>query len=119
MAISIIKYNKIKLLPQEFEEVSIDTFVPQPEDNDYKRGYIKRYFIQKANDINSPIFEIEKTQYSKISLNPFYKTISLDWRLKGDRNEVIKSNSKSVLLAEKNMKLIGLHLPNKLQFYKG
>ena len=119
MAISLNRYKKLISVNSDFDKITLDTFVPTPDDKDYKRGYIKRYFVQKSNDINSPIFEIEKTQYSKIGLNPFYKIVSLDWRLVGNRLEVIESNSNSIRLAEKNLKLIGLYLPNRLQFWEG
>ena len=32
---------------------------PKPTDGDYYNGYMERYFIQKVNDINAPIFEID------------------------------------------------------------
>ena len=35
--------------------ISISAHIPKPNDEDYKKGYITRYFTQKTNDLNSPI----------------------------------------------------------------
>ena len=39
-----------------------NTIVPSPTIDDYDSGYIIRYFIQKANDENAHIFEINKKE---------------------------------------------------------
>ena len=71
----------------------IFSFIPKPNDKDYFKGYIVRYFVQKANDSNSVIYEVSKTNYSKIISSPMYINISLDWRLTGDPIEIKKSNT--------------------------
>ena len=42
----VLKKDKLA----EYNTKKVPTFVPNPIDIDYKRGYIKRYFIQKSND---------------------------------------------------------------------
>jgi hypothetical protein len=96
----------------------IFTHVPEPDEKDYKRGYITRYFVQLANDPASYIYEVDKHQYSKISENVFYINVKLSWRLIGTADEVKESNFKSLKFASKKMKNILLYLPYYLQFHK-
>lgn len=112
------RYNQIAKIPKDFREVQIVTSIPKPNDTDYKRGYIVRYFIQKVNDEGAPIFEISSKMYSRYQSNTLFKTISLDWRLIGSSEEVKNSNGASVRLASQDMKRISWYLPNLLQFYK-
>jgi hypothetical protein len=115
---SLDRYNKIVDLPKDFNQIKIVPYIPSPTDIDYKRGYIVRYFVQKANDTNSVIYEIRKKSIGKLSDNSFYKIVSLDWRLIGDREDVKKSNSSSVRIASQIIPKIQLYLPNLLQFHK-
>ena len=96
----------------------IFSFIPKPNDKDYFKGYIVRYFVQKANDSNSVIYEVSKTNYSKIISSPMYINIKLDWRLIGDPIDVKKSNTASLQIASKTIPKISLYLPNLLQFHK-
>ena len=112
------RYNRIVKLPAQFDKIDIMTYIPKPNDLDYKRGYIVRYFVQKANDDSAPIFEIKKQYISTYTNNPFYRISILDWRLTGERSEIKKSNSASVAIACDRMPSINLYLPNFLQFSK-
>ena len=96
----------------------ITTFVPSPSDSDYKKGYITRYFIQKANDTNSTIYEISKEKYKTYFDNQLFVKTSLDWRITGDDIDIKKSNSESVRLASQKINKLQLYLPNLLQFRK-
>lgn len=97
---------------------SIFTFIPRPNEKDYNRGYITRYFVQKANDVNSYIYEVSKESYKNYLNNSFLLTVSLDWRIDGDDIDIKKSNSESVRLASKTINKLQLYLPNLLQFRK-
>ena len=85
---------------------------------DYKRGYIVRYFIQKANDNDAPIFEIKKQYVSKYRNNSFYRVAIIDWRVTGEHVDIKRSNSASVSLGCKDIPSLYLYLPNLLQFCK-
>jgi len=111
------RYRRINKNLDEFE-FKINTFVPKPSDKDYKKGYITRYFLIRANDINSFIYEISKDSYKKFISSSLVTTISLDWKLTGDINEIKKSNSESIRLASKKIPKISLYLPNLLQYSK-
>jgi len=118
MAINTYRYNAINLNTLEFTIRTISTYVPSPTENDYKRGYITRYFIQKVNDLDSYIYEIESELYRTMVDNPFYSTCFLDWRLVGTNEQIINSNSKSLNIASNKILNIKLYLPNLLQFSK-
>lgn len=114
----IDRYKIISKLPLEYRPTKIVTYLPEPIDFDYSQGYIARYFLQKANDFNSPIYEVKQRALSKYSNNSFYTVVSLDWRLTGNKEEIKKSNSASLRLASAKMPKIQLYLPNLLQFHK-
>jgi hypothetical protein len=77
-----------------------------------------RYFIQKANDSDGYIFEIDKSYFIDFVENPFYTAVQLNWRIKGDVDEVINSNKKSINISYERMPALKLYLPNLLQFHK-
>lgn len=97
---------------------SINTFIPTPTESDYKKGYITRYFIQRANDPNSIIYEVSKDTYKEFTSNQLLINTSLDWRIAGDDVDIKKSNSESVRLASQKINKLQLYLPNLLQFKK-
>ena len=106
------------------------TIVPSPTKDDYESSFIERYFIQRTNDINGFVYEIDLNVYNTIKLNPYWITEVLNWRISGPTNEVyndsgllidkgvINSNKASISLASQKLKNVGLYLPNVLQFYK-
>jgi len=96
----------------------IVTSIPSPKKNDYIRGYIIRYFVQKANDTSSIIYEVSKSRYSIIQTSDLYTNVSLDWRISGTSEEIKKSNSVSLTIAARTIPKIALYLPNLLQFHK-
>ena len=113
------RYNQIKRKEGNLIKIpKITTFIPKPNDKDYFKGYIVRYFVQKANDSNSVIYEVSKTNYTKITSSPIYINIKLDWRLTGDPIDIKKSNTESLRIASKTIPKISLYLPNLLQFHK-
>ena len=125
---NIERYNQIGKSLNNVNK--IQTFVPNPNETDYKKGYITRYFIRKSNDNNSQIYEISSKNYSKYSTNPLYSSVKLDWRISGPITEtkdtltglmdkgVRTSNLISVKIASEKISNIKMYLPNLLQFYK-
>ena len=112
------RYKELLGTPSDYNLDSVVPYLPNPKDIDYQRGYIRRYFIQKANDINSPIYEISTSDINSYKNTFYYVTVSLDWRLVGTPDEVKKSNSESIRIASQTIPKIQLYLPNLLQFYK-
>ena len=107
-----------------------NTIVPTPTELDYDNGFIRRYFIQKTNDINGFIFEVSHTVYDIYVNSPFWKTTDLKWRIRGVKSPIYKkdgsledsgvenSNKVAISLASNKLKNIGLYLPNLFQFHK-
>jgi hypothetical protein len=113
-----VRYRKLNKNLNTFVIPKIITYIPSPTDDDYKRGYITRYFIQKANDDSGYVYELNADSIYDFATTPFYIIQNLKWRLSGTADEVRESNFKSVKLASQKMKGLLLYLPNYLQFYK-
>ena len=47
-------------------------FRPTPSEEDYRKGYLDRYFTQKKNSDYNLIYEITGSQYQSLKKNPFY-----------------------------------------------
>lgn len=126
---NIKKYNKIRKVISNNPK-NIDTFVPSPNENDYKKGYITRFFIQQTNDVNSPIYEVSSLNFRRYSTSKGYKGTSIRWRIKGPtsitynkNNEVSdkgvkQSNKIAISLVSDKIKNLKLYLPNLIQFHK-
>jgi hypothetical protein len=114
----LTRYNKVANIGSEFREKRISPHVPTPTDLDYERGYIVRYFIQKANDTQSRITEVDYIGYSKFVENAFYSTVSLDWKIKGTDEQIRECNFKSIKTGIDKIPLIQSYLPNLVQFKK-
>ena len=114
---NVDRYKEL-LNSNDFDEIYISSEIPSITKSEYKRGYIQRSFIQKSNDILSNIFEVTNDDVGSYEQNPFYISVTLDWRLTGDPNEIKKSNTSSLRIASETIPKISLYLPNLLQFYK-
>ena len=115
----INRYNKVAAsLGSNFKQLKVSPHTPTPTDMEYKSGYIVRYFIQKANDTESKITEVDSVGYKKFTKSSFYTAVSLDWRVIGTDEQIRDSNKKSVSLAMVKIPKISLYLPNLLQFRK-
>lgn len=124
------RYNQLTRGKSASLNVTPQAFLPSPTDTDYKRSYVYRYFVQKANDDSSPIYEVSDNEYRKLSSSPLYNTTYLKWRLSGPlvetkigAGEVIDygvqhSNKISIKLASNTITKLGLYLPNLKQFHK-
>jgi hypothetical protein len=115
---SIDRYNRLKVLDRNFLPIRTKSFIPTPTDSDYVRGYITRFFTQKANDRTSTVIEVNSKGFSNYTNNPFYITTSLDWIISGDISEVEDYNLKSIRFASKNFKALPYYLQNLTQFLK-
>jgi hypothetical protein len=118
MEISKIEYNELVRISGKdlIKNQIIKSYLPMPTYNDYRKGYIVRYFIQRINDENSIIYEVSENDYLKFSSDAFYNTVNIDWRLAGGEQIIKDSNAKSVKLGSKKMKSLLFYLPNYLQF---
>ena len=98
------------------------TIVPLPTESDYELGFIMRYFVRRANDLNGFIYEIDESTFEFYKNKPFWLVGPLnevynDTGLLIDKG-VINSNRATIAATSKTLKNIGLYLPNILQFHK-
>ena len=92
-------------------------YKPEPKAIDYTTGYFYRYFAKQANNKNAPIKEISYKDY--VATNSFYTKISVKWRLMAPvREEIIDSNTASILRAEEEMEFITTKVMNMIEFYR-
>ncbi|MEY4332486.1 MAG: hypothetical protein RLZZ196_1224 [Bacteroidota bacterium] len=113
-----------------FKVVYPNTIVPVPSEDDYANGYIRRYFVKKANDTNGHIFEISKETYLEYLQHPLWIVDNIKWRISGpiepvynsngemDDRGVRNSNKAAIQLSINKIKNLQLYLPNLLQFHK-
>jgi len=124
------RYNELNRGYSKQLNVTPDAFLPVLDNKDYRKGYVTRYFVQKSNDENSPIYEVAPTEYRKFAVSPLYNTTFLRWRLSGPLTEtkigagevvdygVPHSNKMAIKLASTTITKLGLYLPNLKQFYR-
>ena len=95
---------------------------PQPTIEDYRIGYIERYFAKSRSNIKGVIIEINKDEYKGLtgifptSAALHYNAIKLRWCIRGTFEEIQRSNSNTLIFQEKNMSGISLYLGNLIQF---
>lgn len=113
----------------QFKDIKIRQSKPEPLEKDYKIGSIKRYFIQKSNDRNSPVYEVDRRESAKYSRSTRYTLAVIDWVISGGNSIKINSDITKTLTPEQMNQLsianvsnimpnLKLYLPNLLQYYK-
>lgn len=107
----VAKNNKNKIVLPE-----IKTSIPNPSENDYKNGYIKRNFAQKLNDKFTTIYELDDKGIELARTSAFYTIVSIYWKIKGTQEEIKFANKKSIKTVFEQMPRLSLYLPNLLQF---
>lgn len=124
------RYNELTRFNSIYLNLTPKVSIPKLKENDYTRGYVVRYFTQKANDLNASIYEISKGEYNKLSSTPMYITTNLRWRISGSKDPsystngtetdmgVRRSNKNSIALASEVMINLKMYLPNLSQFHK-
>ena len=108
-----------------FKVVYPNTIVPVPSEDDYTNGYIRRYFVKKANELQ--FIETNSDIYSKILSKdnkynwPIYIPFTILWTTNGENRETVaKTNKNIVSLEEQRKKLYGLsnYFKNYSEFYR-
>ena len=106
------QYTTIKLTNREAYPSNITLDVT---DKDYTKGFVVRYFVKKANDINAQVFEISKADFNK-NLTLYDKT-KFNWIISGIKEEVLLENLKTMSFKEKQFKGISKMLFS-LQYWR-
>lgn len=120
------QYNSIKKNDNLKKNKLPNSFLPNPTDDDYKLGYLVRYFVQKRETKGSPIFEVNKKNYGNIGFP--YKTVFINWYISGALEDIwddgiyypsiISLNSKEIESVKADMPELKLYLVNLKQFWK-
>ena len=117
-----LKSIRIKNIPPK-------TFFPKPNQSDYERGYITRYFTQMRGTPGAPIFEVNSEVFRNYSNTDYYLGVELNWKIKGDLEDRYTENGDfipsvhtvnilEIREAEKIIPEINLYLVNTKQFHK-
>ena len=106
------QYTAIKSTNREVYPSNITLDVT---DKDYTKGFVIRYFVKKANDINAQVFEISKADFNK-NLTLYDKT-KFNWIISGIKEEVLLENLKTMSFKEKQFKGISKMLFS-LQYWR-
>ena len=121
------KYKRLKNIKTKY--VSVNKHILEITSDDFKNGYVTRYFISKVNE--QSIFEISKDTYDAYNgslIDPnLYTVISIKWVIVGIPETIKKNgimtlgvadrNKKEVLKAEQYMPGISITLNKLLEFY--
>lgn len=112
------RYNKIKNLINPKQQL-LEGYEPKLIEQDYKIGYIYRFFIRKRNETLGIIYEIDKYTAKKYLNNPLYITTKIRWKIKGDKTEVEEANKRSIEFGRQNISNLDTYLKNYSKFWKG
>ena len=120
------QYIKIGGIDMSYETYP-EYFKPTPMSDDYSKGYIYRYFIQKINDLT--ITEVNKDKYNDIYTQYFNKIV-IQWIISGPKNNEYKDkilyrkgveeqNLQTLNDNDKKIKGLKNYLKNPLEFWGG
>lgn len=83
----LLRYNQLSQSEISRYEVPV-SYSPSPTFDDYKRGFIERFFVQKRNSPLNTIVEIDYQQYNQINTlnNPgingvIYNKVKIKWTI--------------------------------------
>lgn len=130
MAGILDSYNNLRKGKLPKTKVNLRAFVPKPKEEDYRRGYIRRFFAQPSNDKLGVVTEISPDDYLRVSTSALYRAVTIRWRIKGPLEMTFKddgsiadkgvreSNKKAIDLVSKELPALKLYIVHLLQFYK-
>ncbi len=101
---------------------------PKPTSENYKQGFMNRYFVRKATSPNFPIYEVDSSNFQLMRKNPFYSSATVNWKLTGDIDSKEIAGEKlmgvtetnTININKANLVISGIKslLKNPLEFYK-
>jgi len=123
-------YGKLNKSIKRFDDVILKGFIPKPEDVDYKKGWIPRYFIAKSwvpasmvevsvKTYNNDFHKLNIGAYSKAKINWYISGNLKNYVLGGGKIEgVTTKNKREIAKAKKAVPGIIILRNNLLQFYQ-
>ena len=99
-------------------------FFPLPTERDRQRGILRRFFVQRINDM-ADITEVSAQEFDKFNKanNPgvdagLYRRKAIEWTIEGPPDQVTKVNERVVLTAESEMNGIVNYLTDYTELHK-
>jgi hypothetical protein len=83
-------YNVLARHNTGFYSQTPKVYLPDPGPEEYNKGYIMRFFVQKANDSNGPIVEVTEDALKLFIDNPFYAAATVSWKITGPPNTITR-----------------------------
>lgn len=121
----ILRYNQItgNAINKYIAPIS---FQPNPSLDDYKKGRIERFFIQKRNSSLNTIIEIDSNQFNSINTlnNPgingvIWNKLKINWIIsKIPKEDAFYLNQQQLIRNSINFPGIGIFITNPLEFYR-
>lgn len=121
----ILRYNQIT--GKEINRyLAPNPYYPRPSVDDYRLGWIERFFIQNRNSPINTIMEIDSPQYNSINTQNspgingvLWNKLRLEWKIsKIPMDDAKYLNLRSVQLAEPSFAGISQYIVNGLEFYR-
>lgn len=108
-------------------EVSYVPYLPNPQNEDYIRGYIDRYFIKRINGDADTIVELSENDYNSLINNSLYQNIKIRWKISGPKEDILSNpelpiygiestNRRTLERASTQMPTLPRYLKNLMQF---
>ena len=120
----VINYNNIKNEQLPTHKSPIPIF-PLISESDIENGYIERFFIQRRNNPENTIIEIDLDQYLNIGVESNnisqvnYNAVYLKWHISNLTPKIlIELNTQQLLKAEKKFKGLSKFITNYLEYSK-
>jgi len=119
-----LKYNQIRDIDASQYIMPI-LYYPNPNVDDYKRGIIERYFVQKRNNPSNTILEINGQQYNSINTRGkpgingvIWNKLMIQWRISRiPKSDVMYLNKETLIRSEPLFPGIGIYINNVTEFY--
>lgn len=68
--------------------IKINQYTPSVSSQDRARGYMVRYFVAKANQINDKAYEVDQREYKRLQKNRYIVSVKTIWKISGPLNDV-------------------------------
>lgn len=119
------RYNRLTDNAQS-KYLSPKSFQPMPSLDDYKFGEIQRFFVQRRNNPQVTITEIDSAQYNSINTKnlegingTIWNRALIPWKIsKIPKEDAAVINRRELIKAEKTFRYIGIFIINVLEFYR-
>lgn len=121
----ILKYNTIT--GREINRyLTPNPFYPRPSLDDYRIGWIERFFIQQRTSPINTIIEIDSIQFNGVNTQNspgingvLWNRLRLEWKIsKLSTDDIQYLNNRSIQMAEPSFTGISEYLTNPLEFFR-